>query len=61
MSDYPNDDRVLNPNHFLMGQTGGNFVPDTEPFNPRKRRRTESKIDERILTADWIKTEIVLP
>ena len=42
VSDDPNDDRVLTPNHFLIGQTGGDFVPesvDTEPFNPRKRRR----------------------
>ena len=42
VSDDPNDDRVLTPNHFLIGQIGGDFVPesvDTEPFNPRKRWR----------------------
>ena len=32
-------DHVLTPNHFLIGQMGGDFVPgsvDSEPFNPRK-------------------------
>ena len=38
-------DHVLTPNHFLIGQMGGDFVPgsvDSEPFNPRKcwRRST---------------------
>ena len=40
MSDGPNDDRVLTPNHFLIGQIGGDFVPesvDTKSFNSRKR------------------------
>ena len=71
VSDYPNDDCVLTPNHFLIGQIGGDFVPEsvnTEPFNPRKcwrrqqglTRRVEP-MDERILSADWIKTEMVLP
>ena len=34
VSDDPNDDRVLTPNHFLIGQIGGDFVTesvDTEP------------------------------
>ena len=42
VSDDPNDDRVLTPNHFLIGQIGGDFVSEsvgTEPFNPRKRWR----------------------
>ena len=39
LSDDPNDERVLTPNHFLIRQMGGDFVPgsgDSEPFNPRK-------------------------
>ena len=42
VSDDPNDDCILAPNHFLIGQIGGDFVPEsvnTEPFNPRKRWR----------------------
>ena len=65
-------DHVLTPNHFLIGQMGGDFVPgsvDSEPFNPRKcwRRLQEltktwvEPMGERILTAGWIKTEMVLP
>ena len=40
VSDDSNDEPVLTPNHFLIGQMGGNFVPesvDTTPFNLRKR------------------------
>ena len=39
VSDDPNGDHVLTPNHFLIGQMGSDFVPesvDTEPFNLRK-------------------------
>lgn len=38
----PNDDVLLTPNHFLHGQVGGLFAPetvDTNKFNPRKRWR----------------------
>lgn len=38
----PNDDVPLTPNHFLHGQVGGLFEPetvDTTKFNPRKRWR----------------------
>ena len=49
VSDDPNDGRVLTSNHFLIGQTGGDFVPESvnaEPFNPRKRwRRLKSSQD----------------
>jgi len=34
------DDKPLTPNHFLHGQMGGQFAPesvDTTRFNPRKR------------------------
>ena len=71
VSDDPNDKCVLTPNHFLIEQIGGDFVPEsvnTEPFNPRKcwRRlqgltRCVEPMDERILTADWMKTEMVFP
>ena len=36
----PKDDVPLTPNHFLQGQMGGQFAPetvDTTEFNPRKR------------------------
>ena len=42
VSDDSNDDLVLTPNHFLIGQMGGYFVPesvDSTPFNLRKRWR----------------------
>ena len=41
-SSSPTDLTPLTPNHFLHGQLGGRFAPDsvdTEPFNPRKRWR----------------------
>ena len=44
VTDYPNDDRVLIGNQFLIGQRrGDDFVPegiDTGPFNPRKGKGT---------------------
>ena len=39
LSDDPNDEPVLPPNHFLIGQMGGDFIPesvDSTEFNPRK-------------------------
>lgn len=42
VSDDPNDNLVLTPNHFLIGQMGGDFVPESvecTPFNLRKRWR----------------------
>lgn len=42
VSDDPNDNVVLTPNHFLIGQMGGDFVPesvDSTPFNLMKRWR----------------------
>ena len=53
----PNDDRVLTPNHFLIGQIGGDFVPEsvnTEPFNPRKRWRRLKELT-RHLWNRWMK------
>ena len=41
-SSSPTDLTPLTPNHFLHGQLGGRFAPDSvdiEVFNPRKRWR----------------------
>ena len=57
MSGDPNDDRVLTPNHFLIGQIGGDFVPesvDTEPFNPRKRWRRLQELTRHVWNR-WMK------
>ena len=43
VSDNSNDEPVFTPNHFPIGQMGGDFVPvsvDTTPFNARKRWRS---------------------
>jgi hypothetical protein len=40
VSGDPNDVPVLTPNHFLIGQPGGDVVPesvDYTPFTPKKR------------------------
>ena len=57
VSDDPNDDCVLTPNHFLIGQIGGDFVPesvDTEPFNPRKRWRRLQELTRHVWNR-WMK------
>ena len=51
VSDDPNDDLVLTPNHFLIGQMGGDFVPevvDDTPFNPRKRWRRVQELTRHV-------------
>ncbi|XP_071118413.1 uncharacterized protein [Haliotis cracherodii] len=54
---HPQDDVPLTPNHFLHGQVGGSFAPesvDTTPFNPRKRwRRIQDLI--RHFWSRWMK------
>ena len=45
------DDVPLTPNHFLHGQLGGNFAPetvDTTEFSPRKRWRRVQEIISRV-------------
>ena len=57
VSDDLNDDRVLSPNHFLIGQMGGDFVPegvDTVPFNPRKRWKKFQELTRHVLHR-WMK------
>jgi len=51
VSDDPNDDLVLTPNHFIIGQMGGDFVPevvDDAPFNPRKRWRRVQELTRHV-------------
>ena len=42
----PEDDVPLTPNHSLFGQIGRQFAPESEDhtaFNPKKKRREESR------------------
>ena len=42
VSENPNGDPVLTLNNYLIGQMGGDFIPenvDTTAFNPRRRWR----------------------
>jgi hypothetical protein len=53
----PRDDVPLTPNHFLHGQMGGNFAPDsvdTTQFNPRKRWRKVQELISRVWDR-WLK------
>ena len=57
LSDDPNDEPVLTPNHFLIGQMGGDFMPEsvnTAAFNPRRGwRRVQELI--RHVWVRWMK------
>lgn len=46
----PRDDVPLTPNHFLHGQMGGDFAPETEltTFNPTKRWRKVQELISRV-------------
>ena len=51
VSDDPNDDLVLTPNHFQIGQMGGDYVPDSvdsTPFNLRKRWRRVQELTRHV-------------
>ena len=53
----PADDCVLTPNHFLFGQCGGEFAPesvDTENYNIRKRWRRVQEL-MRHFWSRWLK------
>ena len=50
-SSDPRDDVPLTPNHFLHGQTGGQFAPEsveTTPLYPRRRWRKVQDIISRV-------------
>ena len=49
--DDPNDEPVLTPNHFLIGQMGGDTAPDSvdgTTFNPRNRWRRIQELVQRV-------------
>ena len=53
----PRDDVPLTPNHFLHGQMGGQFAPesvDTTTFHPRQRWRKVQDIISRVWRR-WLK------
>ena len=59
----PLNDTPLTPNHFLFGQVGGHFAPETvdsSQFSPRKRwRRLQELVRHfwhRWLRAEWLPT-----
>ena len=57
LSDDPNDEPVLTPNHFLIGQMGGDFVPesvDNTAFNPRRRWRRVQELTRHVW-GRWMK------
>lgn len=70
LSDHPNDKPVLTPTHFLIGQMGSDFIPesvDSTAFNPRntggmsKNHSTcVGMLDERITIPHWLLSEAVL-
>ena len=57
VSDDPNDEPVLTPNHFLIGQMGGDFVPesvDTTAISPRRRWRRVQELTRHVW-GRWMK------
>lgn len=51
LSEDPNDDPVLTPNHFLIGKMGGDCIPesvDTTTFNPRRRWRRVQELTRQV-------------
>ena len=57
LSDDPNDEPVLTPNHLLIGQMGGDFIPksvDNTAFNPRRRWRRVQELTRHVW-GHWMK------
>ena len=57
LSDDTNDNTVITPNHFLIGQMGGELAPESAgqtSFNPRKRRRRVQELVKRVWQR-WMK------
>ena len=57
VSDDPNDEPVLTPNHFLIDQMGGDFVPesvDSTAFSPRRRWRRVQELTRHVW-GRWMK------
>ena len=57
LSDDPNDEPVLTSNHFLIGQMGGDFIPesvDSTEFNPRKCWRRVQELTRHVWGC-WMK------
>ena len=51
VSDDPNDEPVLKPNHFVIAQMGGDILPesvDMTEFNPRHRWRGVQELIRRV-------------
>ena len=70
VSENPNDDLVLTQNHFLIGQMGGDFVPEVvdDTFqpkealaeSPRAYKTRLATVDARVFATCWIETKVVL-
>jgi len=66
ISDDPNDEPVLTPNHFIIGQMDGDIVPDS--VQPSSTMETDSRahssrmatMDERISSTHRFPTRVVL-
>ena len=69
LSDDPNDEPVLTPNHFLIGQMGGDFIPEHVDNSIQSTKTLEASarvnptcvgsLDEGVPTPYWLQTEVV--
>ena len=57
VSDNPNDDLELTPNHFQIGQMGGDYVPDSVDSTPFNLRKWWQRVQEltRHVWQQWMK------